>query len=164
MALEKVGKRVYQYIDDCPEINENRSGDKILVNTTTGPSLLDFDNLTITLDQCTFKQSIVALLGDDGNPITDKIGADTINVDNLPVSAITTLSAAVNQLNKNDNTTKDTITEKHNETVRYFMAKHNSLIDKINEIIGVLPEGSGVLPIPEEQKVSESSIADLLLG
>lgn len=163
MALEKVGTRVYQYINDCPEINENRSGDKILVNTTTGPSLLDFDNLTINLDQCTFKQSIVALLGDDGNPITDKIGAETINVNNLPVSTITTLSAAVNQLNRNDENIKTVITDKHNATVRYFMAKHNSLIDKINEIISALPEGSSVTPIPEDQKVSESSITDLLI-
>lgn len=134
MAIEKNGSKVYQSVSDLPEINENRNGDKILVQTSTGTSLLDFRNLYITLDQCSFRSSIVALLGADGNPIINKIGADMLNVENLVTSTTNTLSEAANQLNANDIANYNSIANKHNDILNFYAKRVNDLVKTVNEL------------------------------
>ena len=161
MAVEKVGNRVYQYITDLPEVEESRDGDKMVVQTTTGTALLDFKNLFISLDQCLFKSSIISLLGSDGNPIINKIGSETLSVENMAQTGSDTLSTAANTLNLNDIKNFNELAEKHNAMANLFMGKFNMLLRKVNEIIDATH--SVVTPIPESELVTNSSLSEVLV-
>ena len=102
MAIEKEGNKTYAKIPDLPSITDIRDGDKFIVQTPSGTSLLDFGSLLIPLDNVSFKTQFEELWQyfDTNSGLLSKIGSATINVKNLD-SDKETLSDAVNQLNLN---------------------------------------------------------------
>lgn len=102
MAIEKEGNKTYAKIPDLPSITDIRDGDKFIVQTPSGTSLLDFSSLLIPLDNVSFKAQFEELWKyfDANSGLLSKIGSSTINVANLD-SDKETLSDAVNQLNLN---------------------------------------------------------------
>lgn len=102
MAIEKEGNKTYAKIPDLPSITDIRDGDKFIVQTPSGTSLLDFSSLLIPLDNVSFKTQFEELWKyfDTNSGLLSKIGSATINVENLD-SDKETLSDAVNQLNLN---------------------------------------------------------------
>ena len=102
MAIEKEGNKTYAKIPDLPSITDIRDGDKFIVQTPSGTSLLDFSSLLIPLDNVSFKKQFEELWQyfDTNSGLLSKIGSSTIKVENLD-SDKETLSDAVNQLNLN---------------------------------------------------------------
>lgn len=99
MALENDGTKTYARISDLPLINDIRDGDKLIVHTPGGDSLIDFMNLIIPLDNVSFRDQFKELWKyfDANSGLIDKIGATQISVTDLAPDK-QTLSDAVNQL------------------------------------------------------------------
>lgn len=53
------GKNTYLNIKELPEINDVISGDFMIIETSTGTSIIDYQNFLITLDNTTFGDQVV---------------------------------------------------------------------------------------------------------
>lgn len=102
MAIEKEGNKIYAKISDLPSITDVRSGDKFIVETPTGTSLLDFNSLLIPLDNVSFRHQFTEMWNyfDANAGLLSKIGFGELNVDGLQADKDTIIDA-INQLNKN---------------------------------------------------------------
>lgn len=60
MAYSSVGKKVYISIKDLPQYSSLEQGDKLIIwnETRDGAAVVDFGDVLINLDQCTFKSTI----------------------------------------------------------------------------------------------------------
>lgn len=125
MAIEKEGNKTYAKIPDLPSITDIRDGDKFIVQTPSGTSLLDFNSLLIPLDNVSFKTQFEELWKyfDTNSGLLSKIGSSTINVANLDPDK-ETLSDAVNQLNLNILT----LTER----VEALVTAYNNIAEALN--------------------------------
>ena len=79
MALVKQGSKVTCSINDLPLLDNIRSGDKFVVQTTAGTYLLDFSNFTITLDASNKQHiNIITSMLREGNFVIIDQGIDTL--------------------------------------------------------------------------------------
>lgn len=126
MALEKEGNRTYARVADLPSITDIRDGDKFIVHTSSGDRLLDFASLLIPLANVSFNTQFTQMWEyfDANSELFNKIGATTLDVDNLPADK-ETLSDAVNQLNLNLNALS--------EQVSMLTASYNALVTALNQ-------------------------------
>ena len=63
MSYTTVGKnKVYTSIDDLPENQKLVDGDRILIQTEDGTALVDFSNVKIDLNHCTFGTQVSQLI------------------------------------------------------------------------------------------------------
>lgn len=60
MAYSSTGKQVYASLSDLPQYASIGPGDKLLVynDSSSGPACVDFGDIVIDLDQCTFKSTV----------------------------------------------------------------------------------------------------------
>lgn len=60
MAFSSTGKQVYASLSDLPQYASIGPGDKLLVynDSSSGPACVDFGDIVIDLDQCTFKSTV----------------------------------------------------------------------------------------------------------
>ena len=64
MAYSSTGKQVYASLSDLPQYTSIGPGDKLLVynDSSSGPACVDFGDIIIDLDQCTFKSTISEMI------------------------------------------------------------------------------------------------------
>ncbi len=64
MAFSSTGKQVYTSLSDLPQYASIGPGDKLLVynDSSSGPACVDFGDIIIDLDQCTFKSTVSEMI------------------------------------------------------------------------------------------------------
>jgi aromatic ring hydroxylase len=133
MAITTENNKVYASITDLPALDNMRSGDNFIVQTSTGTMLFDFDSLLIPLDNVSFQSQFTEMWESYSTygESFETIGTATINVSDLD-SSTATLADAVNQLNTND------------------VTNYNEIREKVNNLLAIINANSSILTIPDD--------------
>ena len=105
------GKNTYLNIKELPEINDVIAGDFMIIETSAGTSIIDYQNFLITLDNTTFGDQVIKNTTDIATLSTDlNTSFDTLSVDlNTSFDTLSTdLNTTVNTLSTNLSTSFNT--------------------------------------------------------
>ena len=113
------GKNTYLNIKELPEINDVINGDFMIIETSTGTSIIDYQNFLITLDNTTFGDQVVQnstdilTLSSSFNTLSSELTAD---IASLSATTARTNTFVVFSLPNYNLTTSPTILKSSNVT------------------------------------------------
>ena len=121
------GKNTYLNIKELPEINDVIAGDFMIIETSAGTSIIDYQNFLITLDNTTFGDQVIKNTTDIATLSTDlNTSFDTLSVD---------LNTSFDTLSTDLNTTVNTLSADLNTS---FNTKFNTLCSDLTSDIASL--------------------------
>lgn len=96
MAYSSAGKQVYTSLNDLPQYSTIGAGDKLLIynSSDSGPAVVDFGDIVIDIEQCTFK-SIMSEMIELASDIQAFVNTASEDIENLQ-TAVETLQNDVN--------------------------------------------------------------------
>jgi len=89
------GTKTYVNIKELPEISDINNGDFLIVETTNGTTILDYQNFLVTLDNTTFADQITT---NTTNIVTLSTDLASLSSSSATVSQFNTLNSAVTAL------------------------------------------------------------------